>query len=211
MKTGKFIVIEGCEGAGKTTQIENLRKKYPLAVFAREIGGTEYAEKGPRYLVLTSPYSKDLNGYEQITQAFSGRSHHVRKVIVPALEEGKHVICDRFDGSSFAYQVHGMECIHLTHLFDSLKNSIVPLRHPDLYIILDVTPEVGMARTKKRAEDKGESNHFDTRGPEFHARVRNGYHEFAKKYPQSCKTIDATGTKEEVWQKIQEIVDQTIL
>ncbi len=210
MKKGKFIVFEGCEGAGKTTQIDNLKKKYPDALFVREIGGTDFAEKGPRYLVLTSPYSKDLNGYEQITQAFSGRSHHVRKVIEPALKEGRIVICDRFDASSFAYQIYGMECHHLFDLFASLKASIVPLIAVDMYIILDVPPEIGMQRTKKRAEDKGESNYFDTRGPEFHARVRNGYQEFAKLNPSRSMTIDATGSKDEVWELVQNAISKAL-
>lgn len=210
MKKGKFIVLEGCEGSGKTTQINNLKKKYPDALFVREIGGTEYAEKGPRHLVLTSEFSKDLNGYEQITLAFSGRSHHVRKVIGPAIEAGKTVFCDRFDASSFAYQIYGMESLHLMDLFKTLKASIVPLITPDMYMILDVPPEVGMARTKKRAEDKGESNYFDTRGPEFHARVRNGYREFAKLNPACSQTIDATGTKEEVWNFVQDAVSEIV-
>ncbi len=204
--SGKFIVLEGCEGAGKTTQIQRLKEKFPEALFVREIGGTPYAEKGPRHLVLTSEFASDLNGYEQMTQAFSGRSHHLRKVIAPALEAGKTVFCDRYDASSFAYQIFGMEAPHLFGLFDALKASLEPMRLPDLYVILDVSPEVGMARTKKRAEAKGESNYFDKRGIEFHARVREGYKRFAELMSARCKVIDAAKSEEEVWKDLQEAI-----
>lgn len=206
---GKFIVIEGGEGSGKTTQIQNLKAAFPDAVFAREIGGTEFAEKGPRYLVLTSPYAKDLNGYEQLTQAFSGRSHHVRKVIGPALEEGKHVFCDRFDSSSFAIQIYGMECLHLVGLFQALRDAIRPQVYPDLYIILDVPPEIGRQRALGR-NAVASNNHMDEKTPEFYARVRDGYHRFAKLYPEQCKIIDASVSKEEVWAAIQKVVKETL-
>jgi dTMP kinase len=210
MKKGKFIVIEGCEGTGKTTQIAFLKERYPDALFTREPGGTEYAEKGPRHLVLTSPYSRDLNGYEQMTQVFSGRSHHVRTVIEPALREGRDVFCDRFDASSFAYQIFGMET-KLFGLFESLKLSIDPLIFPDKYIILDVSPEVGMARAADREnKKKGTSNHFDERGHEFHARVRAGYLRFIELNQSRCKLIDATGSKEEVWDSLQKFLKEVL-
>ncbi|MBX4209181.1 dTMP kinase [Candidatus Parcubacteria bacterium] len=207
MKRGKFIVIEGCEGSGKSTVIERLKEKYPDALFTREIGGTEFAEKGPRYLVLTSPFSKDLNGYEQVTQAFSGRSHHLRKVVEPALTEGRNVFCDRFDASSWAYQIFGMECHHLFGLFDSLRASLVPQIVPDLYIILDISPEEGMKRVAARKAETGVTNYFDERGADLHARVRDGYRRFAEKNADRVKVIDAHPSKEAVWESVEKVLD----
>jgi dTMP kinase len=210
MKRGKFIVIEGGEGSGKTTQIANLKALFSDTLFTREIGGTEFAEKGPRYLVLTSPYAKDLNGYEQITQAFSGRSHHIRTVIAPAVKKGTNVFCDRFDSSSFAIQIYGMECEHLLPLFDELRKAILPNVMPDLYIILDVSPEVSKKRAALRAAQKGDSNHMDEKDEAFYARVRDGYHRFAKKFAKQCVMIDATPSKEEVWQEVKKAVEAVL-
>ncbi len=212
MKTKpQFIVIAGCEGGGKTTVIERIKAKYPDMLYTREPGGTEFAEKGPRYLVLSSPWSPDLNGYEQITQAFSGRSHHVRNVIAPALVSGKSVISDRFDCCSFAYQIFGMGKDNqpnetLFGLFEQLRLSIVPMTLPDLYIILDVSPEIGMQRTRERAAGKGENNYFDKRGAEFHARVRKGYERFAQLNSTRVKFVDAHQSRDKVWESIDKIL-----
>ncbi len=207
MKKGKFIVIDGGEGSGKSTQLQFLKEKYPKALFTREPGGTDFAEQGPRYLMLKSPWAADLNGYEHMTQVFSGRSHHVRKVIAPALEQGIHVISDRFDSSSWALQIFGMECPHLMNLFFELRNAIEPKITPDLYIILDIPPEESVRRTTMRANLFGESNHFDERKIDFHRRVRKSHAEFAKLFPDKVKMIDANKSKEEVWKSVQKILD----
>jgi dTMP kinase len=207
---GKFIVIAGCEGSGKTTQIAFLKAKYPNAIFTREPGGTDFAENGPRYLMLKSPYAKDLNGYEHITQVFSGRSHHVRTLIAPALAENKIVFSDRFDCCSFAIQIYGMENTNLLGLFDSLRSSIEPQIVPDLYIILDVSPEESMRRTALRAQAKGDSNHFDERMHDFHARVRDGYKRFAARFPERVKIVDAHPSAETVWSSIEGLLKPLI-
>ncbi len=199
---GKFIVVEGCEGAGKSTQIENLRKDFPGAVFLREPGGSEFAEE-MRALVLTSRYCKDLSAYEQMCLVFAGRSHNIRTIIEPALKAGKTVVADRYDASTFAYQIFGMDDKSLFAAFSNNRFAMGPLDClPDLYLILDISPEEGMRRVAARKAAKGDSNHFDERGPEFHARVRDGYRRFAELNGSRVKVIDAHPSKEVVWGSI---------
>jgi dTMP kinase len=206
MKKGKFIVLDGGEGSGKSTQMALLREKYTDALFTREPGGTDFAEQGPRYLMLKSPWAAELNGYEHLTQVFSGRSHHVRKVIAPALERGTNVFSDRFDSSSWALQIFGMENPQLMDLFFELRKSIEPKVTPDLYIILDISPEESIRRTTQRANLSGETNHFDEQKIDFHRRVRESHKEFKKRFPEQVKIIDASTSKEEVWKSIQDVL-----
>jgi len=205
----RFVVLEGCEGSGKTTQFERIKAKFPNGVFFREPGGTEFAEKEMRRLLLSSPYSADLTPYECMGLFFTGRSHNIRTFVMPAQTKNQPVFTDRFDGSSFAYQLYGMEGKNLLDHFESSRKAMGPTDClPTLYIILDVSPEVGMARVKKRYEAKGEMNHFDSRGPEFHARVREGYQEFAKRYPDKVAVIDAQQSVEKVWSDIEVVLDK---
>jgi dTMP kinase len=199
---GKFIVLAGCEGAGKTTQIQNLKAQYPEAVFFREPGGTEFAEE-VRGLMLGKKYGKTLSAFEQMCLAFAGRSKNISEIVAPALAAGKTVFVDRYDCCSFAYQIFGMDDKSLFGLFDSLRLSDGPADClPSLYLILDISPEEGMRRVAERKAAAGDSNHFDDRGPEFHARVRDGYRRFAELHLDSVKMIDAHSSKEKVWESI---------
>lgn len=206
----RFVVLEGCEGSGKTTQFKRIQAKYPHATFFREPGGTEFAEKEMRRLLLSSPYSPDLTPYECMGLFFTGRSHNLRTFVAPARAKNVPVFTDRFDGSSFAYQLYGMGGGDgLLGHFESSRSAMGPAELlPTLYIYLDVSPEVGMARVKQRAADRGEVNHFDTRGPEFHARVRDGYHAFAKLYPDKVVTVNAEQSVERVWADIEAVLDR---
>lgn len=208
MKTSTFIVIAGCEGSGKTTQIEKLRKKYPEAVFFREPGGTEFAEE-IRRLMLSSSHSTELNSFQQMNLAFVGRTDNIKKIIGPAMECGKLIFADRFDCCSFAYQIFGMEGKNLFDHFDSSRLSMgSPKYLPDIYIFLDISPEEGMRRVAMRAEAKGDINHFDKRGLEFHARVREGYKRFAELHSSQVKVVDGHPAKEEVWKSIEAVLDK---
>jgi dTMP kinase len=203
---GKFIVLAGCEGAGKTTQIQNLKAKYTEAVFFREPGGTEFAEE-VRSLMLTSKYAKGLTAYEQMNLAFAGRSQNIRDIVGPALEAGKTVFVDRYDCCSFAYQIFGMDGSSLFDLFSAHRLVMGDARYlPDLYVILDVSPEEGMKRVSSRKAAEGKSNHFDDRGADFHARVREGYQRFAEAHFGRVVMVDAHPPKEEVWKSIEKAV-----
>lgn len=173
-KKGKFIVLEGGEGAGKGSGIQHL--KYKLGdrkdiIFTREPGGTPIAEE-IRNLLMKITNEKML----PLTELFlfcAARAQHVNSKIQPAIESGDHVICDRFDFSTMAYQIFGRERHDLTEVFKQLnsiaKNSI----EPDLVIYLDVNPEIGLAR--KSASKDGMCTRFDEEKLEFHSRVRQGY------------------------------------
>ncbi len=200
-------MIEGCEGAGKSTQIENLKKAFPEAVFFREPGGTPFAEE-MRSLVLTSKYCKDLNAFEQMSLVFAGRCNNIRTIVGPALKAGKTVIVDRYDASTFAYQVYGMQDQILVSKFNNDRLLMGEIGYlPSLYLILDVSPEEGMRRVAARKAAKGDSNHFDERGPEFHARVRDGYRRFAEMHGTKVKMIDAHPSKEVVWESILDAIN----
>lgn len=200
---GKFIVLAGCEGAGKTTQILNLKAQYPEAIFFREPGGTEFAEE-VRSLMLTSKHAKELTAYEQMNLAFAGRGTNIREIVGPALEAGKTVFVDRYDCCSFAYQIFGMEGLSLFDLFSAQRVAMGDARYlPDLYVILDISPEEGMKRVSSRKAAEGKSNHFDDRGAEFHARVREGYHRFSESGFGKVSMVDAHPSREEVWKSIE--------
>lgn len=203
MARGKFIVIDGGEGAGKGTQIQRLKELYPGALFTREPGGSEYAEE-IRNVILNSPNAKGASAETQFALFWAARADHIKRKIAPALDAGRHVVTDRFDSSSYAYQMHGQEGAHsLKDLFFILRERFLGEYVPDLYIFFEVDPEIGAQRVASR---KGEVNHFDERAKDFHERVMQGYREFAKSYPDRVRFVSANGTREEVAASLLEIL-----
>jgi len=189
---GKFIVIEGGEGSGKTTIVKYAKEIATDSLITREPGGSVFAEK-IRSIIL-SPDAKDADANTQFGLFWAARADHVKNLIAPAIVEGKNIITDRFDASSYAYQVHGQENPHLKELFMYVRKTYLNDTVPDLYIFLDVDPKIGIAR---RASDKGyDINHFDERTFDFHERVRTGYFEFFKAVPHVI--IDANQSLEKV-------------
>lgn len=192
MKKPSFIVVEGGDGAGKSTLIKAIEKELGSSVLiTREPGGSPYAE-AIRELALVNPLAKEASAETMLCLMFAARFDHVRKTIIPALERGQDVICDRFDPSTFAYQVHGQENHSLTELFWTLR-SYVP-RLPDLYVYADVQVEEGLRRVQSRKDTTAESNHFDERKIDFHKRLRTGYKAFFDKVDHI--TIDANQSQE---------------
>src|SRR3989344_3428467 len=192
-RRGKFIVIDGCEGAGKTTLIKALAKEFSAKkiLLTHEPGGTELADK-IRTLVL-SKEAKDAGAETQFGLMWAARAEHLKKKIIPALAKGVNVISDRFDSSTFAYQIYGQEAKHLEKLFWQTREVFLRERKPDLYIFLDVEPEVGLERVAGRKETK---THFDEQKLDFHKRVHVGFLEFLKHVPH--KMIDANQPIESV-------------
>lgn len=186
MKRGKFVVIDGCEGAGKTTLIKALAERFPAGkvLITHEPGGTEFADK-IRALVLSSE-AKEAGAETQFGLMWAARAEHLKNKIIPALKKGINVVSDRFDSSTFAYQIYGQEAKHLEKLFWRTREVFLQKRKPDLYIFLDVKPEVGLGRVAGRKETK---THFDERALDFHRRVRAGFLKFLKHIPY--KIIDA--------------------
>ena len=166
---GIFITVEGGDGAGKSTQLANIKAymeaRHISAIFTREPGGTEISEK-IRDIIL----DPENEGMEALTEALlyaASRAEHVRKIIAPALENGLTVVCDRFVDSSIAYQGYGRG---LGEVVEVINEPAVNGYIPDLTIFLDLEPEVAMSRISNRGHDRLEIESND-----FHERVHAGY------------------------------------
>jgi dTMP kinase len=195
-----FIVFEGGDGAGKTTQIELLRGHLAAAgrdvVLTREPGGTELGVS-IRQVVL---HGSDVAPRAEALLFAADRAHHVATVVRPALERGEVVLQDRYLDSSVAYQGAGRELDPAEIRGLSLWATEGLL--PDLTVLLDVTPEVGRAR-RGEVHDRLESEQDD-----FHARVREHYLELARAEPERYLVIDAGLRPEEIATIVRERVDQ---
>lgn len=181
---GKFIVIEGGEGSGKSTMVKIAKEHFPRMLITREPGGSPFAEM-IRNLILCDE-AKDAHGETQFGLFWAARFDHVHNKVKPALEMGTHVLTDRFDSSSFAYQIYGQEAKHLKDLFLKMREVYLKEYTPDLYIYLQVDPKEGLRRV---AERKGRANHFDARAIDFHHRLHEGYMDFLTLVPH--KIINA--------------------
>ncbi len=178
----KFIAIEGGEGSGKSTLIKALREVLgDSAVITREPGGSPYGE-AIRDMALKNPLAKDAPAATTLALMFASRFDHIANTVKPALAAGKPVITDRFDGSSFAYNIWAQANGALEPLFWNLRKHLEII--PDLYIYLDVDPTEGTRRAQARnnaSDAKGKYDHFDDRHVEFHSKVREGYLAFFSK------------------------------
>jgi len=199
---GLFIVIEGGEGAGKSTQAEllyrSLSQRFP-AILTREPGGTSLGER-IRELLL-DPALRPLNPRAEFFLFLAARAQHIEEVIKPALEKGQIVISDRFSLSSLAYQGFGRGLdLSLLEEMDAFARQGIS---PHLTIYIDIPPEEGMKRLPTITPFEGEPL-------EFHKRVREGYLELASRYPEKIKVIDGRGGVEEVKERIEKIVEELI-
>jgi dTMP kinase len=203
MKRGKFIVVEGIGGSGKSTLVQIAREVYPTGKvhFTREIGGSPFAEE-IRKLLLT-PMSKAASVEAMV---MSARTDHVRQTVSPALFSGKHVLSDRFDSSTYAHQIFGCNGHHLKDLFWQLRD-LFKEAHPDLYIFLDIEPMKGIERARARNNSGSKANnYFDDSDAEYHGRVYEGYMEFFKSVPH--KIVDASQPLEKVKADFLSILDE---
>ncbi|MDO8520946.1 MAG: dTMP kinase [bacterium] len=198
---GKFIVIEGVDGAGKTTVITHLQSKFSggSVFFTREPGGTKIGKFIRDILV-----GETMDPMSEILLFFADRREHLLNVVGPALESGIHVICDRFEASTYAYQLAGHEHMEYEELFKDLSARVVGPMAPDHYILIDVPTEVAAERMRLRP---GEQSKFDAKDEAFHRRTREAYKKFLAGYPHtvidgSRKTEDACGHVEQVVREI---------
>lgn len=208
-KNGKFITFEGPEGAGKSTQLrllaEELRSRGLEVITTREPGGTPLAEE-LRNILKTHRGAEVLHPETELLLMEAARSQHAREVILPALERGAVVLCDRFYDSTTAYQ--GAARNIDTSLIAELNIFAAAFRKPDLTLILDLDIESGFRRAGKRQETAGEYDRFEAENRSFHSRVREGFHAIAAKEPQRVRIIDAEGTPEEVAARIRSAADE---
>ena len=207
MSRGKFISIEGVEGAGKSTNIEAI-KQYLVGkeidfVVTREPGGTVLAEKIRRLLLHVSDDAPaELT---ELLLIFAARAQHIEKVIQPALENGRSVICDRFTDATYAYQGGGRGL--KTSVIAELESMVQGELRPDLTIILDLDPEAGLVRAKER----GELDRFETEKDEFFKKVRSAYLDIAISNPDRCFVINAGQSIEQVRADIINLLDKRLL
>ena len=199
---GKFITIEGVEGVGKSTNIavleELLRDRNIEFVRTREPGGTEFAEK-LRCLLLDNAGSNPAT-LSELLLIFAARADHLEKLIAPALELGKWVICDRFTDATFAYQGGGRGLPR--EAISALQSLVQGKLRPDLTIILDLHPEIGLERVRIR----GKLDRIEQETIDFHVRVRNSYIETARREPGRCILIDASADAGTVQQALRDAV-----
>ncbi|MDN3399057.1 dTMP kinase [Psychrobacter sp. APC 3426] len=203
---GRFISFEGTEGVGKTTAIEqlctHLQDNGIEYLCTREPGGSPFAERLRE--ILLDP-ATNINDDTELLLLFAARCDHIQQVILPALQAGTWVICDRFTDSTIAYQgygrAHGDEAVRAK--IDALIEQFVP-QLPELTLWLDLPVLEGMARANKRSA----ADRFEQQATEFFTWVHKGFDTLATQYPERMQRIDASGTTDEVstriWQAVKE-------
>ncbi len=195
---GKFITLEGCEGVGKSKQISYLKEYFEKNnipyILTREPGGTSISEQ-IRKVILDGKNSEMTNECEALLYA-AARAQHLNDTVMPALKEGKVVLCDRYIDSSLAYQGYarglGVDFVEKINVF--AVNGYMP----DVTLFLNLSPE--MAFKRKGGVDK--NDRVELSGMDFHNKVYEGYLDLAKKYPERIISIDCSGEKEETHAKI---------
>lgn len=206
MARGKFIVLEGGEGSGKSSAVSWLKSELSEDdfVFTREPGGTPNAEEIRNTII--SHREDELDTLTHLLLFEAARREHVLKKITPALKSGKHVICDRFSASTYAYQIIAGEHEELREFFLSTDALVRNNIDPDIIIFLDIDPRIGMERKNSSGE---RLNVFDEKDIEFHDKVRRGLQEYTKDRPSV--TIDASKTQQEVRDAVKRAILETIM
>lgn len=206
MERGRFITIEGIEGVGKSTNmaalVQHIEASGKRVLTSREPGGTPVAEDIRDLLKNRS--DEPIPEIAELLLMFAARSLNVNNVILPALEAGTWVVCDRFTDSSRAYQGGGrgipMETI------DRLADWVHGDTWPDLTILLDAPVEIGM----QRADSRGSPDRFEQEQHDFFQRVRECYLQLAIKEPQRFVVLDTTEPLEQVGEEIRQLADQLL-
>lgn len=202
---GRFLTLEGSEGVGKSTNLafmaEQLRQAGVPLVVTREPGGTEIAE-AIRELLLR-PHGETMANMTELLLVFAARAQHLASVIYPALARGQWVLCDRFTDATYAYQGagRGMD----SDVIASLECMVQKGVRPDLTLILDVDPAVGLSRIG----DRGEPDRFEQEKLAFFRKVRDNYLERAATDPGKT-VVDAGRPLPEVQQQIAGILGQYV-
>lgn len=197
MSRGKFITVEGIDGAGKSSHLDFLvqqaRARGHDALLTREPGGTAAGEK-IRELVLHCA----MDAKAEALLMFAARADHVATVIEPALAAGRWVVCDRFTDATYAYQCGGRGLAR--DFVVGLERIVHAGLQPDATFLFDVDPAVARARQQSRSRA---GDRFDTEKGEFFARVRDAYLERAREHSRRFHVIDATGTLQQVRDRVE--------
>jgi dTMP kinase len=204
-----FISLEGGEAVGKSTQIEHLAKRLRelghKVLVTREPGGTPLGES-IRHLLKHSPEGRGMTPYTELLLFLASRAELVRKVIMPALDRGEWVLCDRFLDSTTVYQ--GTARRLPTEVVERVNAFAVGPNLPGLTLVLDLEPEVAERRQARRVRPAGEGvfDRMEAEPVDFFERVRQGYLDVAKAHPNRVKIVSAAGSIDEtadaVWKEV---------
>ncbi len=206
MSKGRFITLEGSEGVGKSTNLDFVHQRLLAAgkrvIVTREPGGTDVSEK-IRALLL-DPANKTMVSDCELLLMFAARAQHLQEVILPAIERGEWVLCDRFTDATYAYQGGGRGID--VHRIASLETWVQGEVRPDLTLLLDIPVEIGLAR----AGERGALDRFEQEQLSFFERVRQSYLEQAAAAPQRYRVIDASQSLEAVQIQIASLLDREL-
>ena len=204
----RFYAIEGVDGCGKTSVVKHLAEHLNItgrpAITTREPGGTPQGEK-IRALILSGT-DDAWDQHSELLLMTAARVEHVRRVVLPALASGSSVVSDRYVGSTIAYQGAGR----------GMPEDFIRLLHrvavgdvwPDLVIVLDLDPQIGLARSKGRLSASAiDEGRFETLDLEFHRRIRQSYLDQAAADPQRHVVVDAGGDPEQVRRRVIDAVE----
>lgn len=210
MKQGRFITFEGGEGVGKTTQIQKLARRlqdlgYEVEV-TREPGGVPFAEEIRTLVLKVAGEGGTGDPLTESLMFYAARREHLNQKIIPALQAGKIVLCDRFSDSTFVYQ-HYVKGVGVDILLQ-LDKWVVGNHQPHLTLVLDVPAEEAYARRKARY---GLNDKFEAEGIEFHKKIQEGFLDLAKVEGKTeMKIINAFGDIDEIatriWQQVEPIL-----
>lgn len=203
---GRFITLEGGEGAGKSTQIQVIKDYLQFrgndVVVTREPGGTSEGQEIRNLLV-----SGDIDKWSPLSETLlilADRAAHLERVIRPSLAEGKYVVCDRFFDSTKAYQGIagglGLDVIH------NLQQPVLGTTLPDVTLLLDIDPEKGL----RRAQERGGELRFESKTLAYHRTLRNAFLDFAAQEPDRIFVIDADRDVEAVSADILAVLDERL-
>ena len=210
----RFITFEGGDGTGKTTQLKALESylhaQGRACVSTREPGGTALGKMIRQ--VLLEVGKQPIASPTELFLYLADRAQHVQEVILPAIDAGKIVLCDRYTDSTLAYQGYGRGIdLKLLRQWNEIANRGV---EPDLTLLFDCPVEMGLSRTVQRQSNTGAApgreDRFERERVEFHEKVRAGFLAMARAEPARFRIIDASRPEEQVTREIQNIVDREI-
>ena len=206
MMRGRFISIEGGEGAGKSTMMKRvaawLESMGHQVITTREPGGTELAEK-IRAILLDDEHMELCNQAELLLM-FASRAQHLAELIRPALARGETVLCDRFTDATWAYQGGGRQLP--SELIAGLEQMVHGDLQPDLTLLLDLPVELGMRRAARRSA----ADRFEQESVNFFERVRKAYLDRATSQSERFAIIDASREVEQVWAQIETVLNKRL-
>ena len=206
----RFITFEGGDGSGKTTQlkvIENyLRARGRSCLSTREPGGTSLGQLIRQ--VLLEVGTQSITSPTELFLYLADRAQHMHEVVIPALKQGKIVLCDRHTDSTLAYQGYGRGIdLSLLRSLNDIANEGIK---PDLTLLFDCPAEIGLSRTVQRQPQTSSGRNedrFEREKIEFHERVRAGFLELARAEPNRFRIVDAARSAEEVGEEVKNIID----